>query len=114
MTSSRESATSSEHVVALTTCANEEQAQALARVLVESRLAACVNVVSGVQSFYRWKGKVEQDAEFLLIVKTRRDMASKLKQILLKQHPYDVPEFLVLPIEDGSTDYLKWIDSNVG
>ncbi len=109
MTSPREY----EHVVALTTCANPEQAEALARTLVESRLAACVNVVSGVRSFYRWQGKIEADAEQLLIIKTRRDMASKLKQVLLAEHPYDVPELVVLPIEDGSADYLKWIDSNV-
>ena len=107
------SAREHEQVVALTTCANPEQAEALARTLVERRLVACVNVVSGVRSFYRWRGKIEEDAEQLLIMKTRRDMAARLEQALLAEHPYDVPEFVVLPIEEGSTDYLAWIDSNV-
>ena len=101
------------HAVSLSTCANADQAQALARTLLERQLVACVNVVPGVRSYYRWKGAIEEDGEFLLIMKTRIDAISRLKETLLEAHPYDVPAFVVLDVKDGSADYLGWIDENV-
>ena len=81
--------------------------------LVRLRLAACVNVVPGLASFYRWKGQVEKDAEMLLVIKTRRDRVDALKAALVALHPYDVPELVVLSIESGHAPYLSWLDECV-
>jgi len=103
----------SEHVVALSTVATAEDAERIAHVLVERRLAACVNVVAGVTSVYRWKGAVTRDGELLLVMKTRRDAVDELRAALLSLHPYELPERLVLSIESGHAPYLAWIDDNV-
>jgi periplasmic divalent cation tolerance protein len=100
-------------VIVLTTCGKSEDAEKLAQALVEKRLAACVNVVSGVRSFYRWQGKIENDAEFLLIVKTARGLVDQLRQELEKIHPYELPELVVAPIIDGSPNYLAWLEKEV-
>jgi periplasmic divalent cation tolerance protein len=100
-------------VIVLTTCAKSEDADKLAQALVEKRLAACVNVVSGVKSFYRWQGKIENDAEFLLIVKTARGLVDQLRQELEKLHPYELPELVVAPIIDGSPNYLAWLEQEI-
>lgn len=100
-------------VVAFSTVAKAEDADRLASALVESRLAACVNVVSGVVSTYRWKGRVERDEERLLVIKTRRDRLPALKAELVRLHPYEVPELIVLEVEDGLAPYLAWLDDSV-
>jgi periplasmic divalent cation tolerance protein len=100
-------------VIVLTTCGKSEDAEKLAQALVEKRLAACVNVVSGVRSFYRWQGKIENDAEFLLIAKTARGLVDQLRQELEKIHPYELPELVVAPIIDGSPNYLAWLEKEV-
>lgn len=101
---------SAEHVVALTTAPTSEKAAEIARVLVEERLAACVNVVPGVRSIYRWQGAVCDDAEALCVVKTRRERVEALKARLAAIHPYQVPELVVMDVTDGSAAYLSWID----
>jgi periplasmic divalent cation tolerance protein len=103
----------SEHLVVLSTVAQAEDAERIARALVERRLAACVNVVPGLLSFYRWKGSVQRDDERLLVIKTRRERYAELQHALQALHPYELPEVLALPVEAGSPAYLGWIDENV-
>jgi periplasmic divalent cation tolerance protein len=103
----------SERVVVLSSVGTAEDAARIARALVERRLAACVNVIPGVRSFYRWKGAVEEDEERLLVIKTRRDRFEVLREALVALHPYELPEAIVLPIEAGHTPYLDWIDESV-
>jgi periplasmic divalent cation tolerance protein len=100
-------------IVVLSTCATEEDAERLARALVEHRLAACVSVVPGVRSFYHWKGEIESGVEFLLIVKSSRELFPALSAEIEKLHPYEVPELLALPVVAGSENYLSWLQSNV-
>jgi len=85
----------------------------IARYIVENRLAACVNIVTGVRSLYWWEGKVNDDEEDLLIVKTRMSLLSKLIEGVKSIHPYSVPEIIALPIIGGNMDYLRWIDNEV-
>ncbi len=97
-------------IVVLTTCETEEQAQTLARHLIEHRLAACVNILPGARSVYRWKDKIEDAAEFVLIVKSRRDVLVKLREAIAHLHSYEIPEVIALPVLDGSDAYLSWLD----
>jgi periplasmic divalent cation tolerance protein len=103
-----------EHILAFTTLGSEEDAAKLARELVERRIVACVNVSGPVRSFYRWKGNLEDDREYLLLMKTRTERFSDLEAALRELHPYDVPELIAVPIELGSAGYLGWVDENVG
>lgn len=105
---------SSDYVIALTTLPAEADAHAFASSIVEERLAACVNVLAEMLSIYRWQGKVERAAERQVIIKTTGARVAALRARLRQLHPYDVPEFVVLPILDGDGDYLKWVrDSTV-
>jgi periplasmic divalent cation tolerance protein len=96
-------------LVVLVTAPTADKAAELARALVEERLAACGNVVPGVRSIYRWEGKVEDDAEALLVLKTTRACFPALRERVLALHPYQVPEVLALPVEAGSERYLAWV-----
>lgn len=96
-------------VVLLSTCPSAEAGAAIARKLVEARIAACVNIVPGVRSIYRWKGEICDDAEVLLVLKTAAARQSEAMAALKAAHPYEVPEILVLRPEDGWPDYLKWV-----
>jgi periplasmic divalent cation tolerance protein len=100
-------------IVVLTTCAVESDAERMARALVDARLAACVNVVPRVRSFYHWKGETQSSEEFLLIVKTSRDLFGALRAELEKLHPYELPELLAVPVVAGAEDYLRWLQSNL-
>jgi periplasmic divalent cation tolerance protein len=102
-----------EYVVALSTVGRAEDAERIGRELVERRLAACVNVVPGLTSIYRWKGAIESESECLLVIKTRRERIDDLKTALVSLHPYEVPELVVLPIEGGHAPYLAWIGESV-
>jgi periplasmic divalent cation tolerance protein len=103
----------SDHVVALSTVASEEDALRIAHALVEQRVAGCVNVVSGVVSIYRWQGRVQRDEERLLVVKTRKDRLEALRAALVALHPYDVPELVALELAGGHAPYLAWLDDSV-
>jgi periplasmic divalent cation tolerance protein len=103
-----------ERVVVLSTVGSAEDAERIAGALVARRLAACVNIVPGVRSIYRWKGRVETDDERLLVIKTRRDRFEAVREALVALHPYDLPEAIVLPIEAGHAPYLAWLDESVG
>ena len=97
-------------IVVLSTCSNAAEADAIARSLVERRLAACVNVVAGARSIYRWRGAVEEASECLLIIKSRRELFEQLRSDLEKLHSYEVPELVALAVVDGSPAYLSWLD----
>jgi periplasmic divalent cation tolerance protein len=98
----------------LTTAASAEEARQLAHALVEQRLAGCVNIVSSMESIYRWEGKVETASECLLLIKTTAETFPRLRDALLRLHSYDVPECVCLAIEDGSEAYLQWLGESVG
>ena len=103
----------SEPLVVLTTVARVEDAEYIAREMVERRLAACVNVVPGVSSTYRWQGAVQTDREWLLVVKTRRDRFEAVRAAIRELHSYEVPEIVMLDIADGDATYLAWIDASL-
>jgi periplasmic divalent cation tolerance protein len=96
-------------VIVLTTAPGDERAETWARSLVEERLAACVNVLGPMISFYRWKGVVERDAERQVVIKTTRERVPTLRARLRELHSYELPEFVVLTVDDGSDEYLKWV-----
>jgi len=98
--------------VLLSTCP-QGVAEELAKFLVESRLAACVNTVPQVTSIYRWEGKIQREAESLLIIKTSKEGAKRAMQALIEKHPYDVPEVIAITVKDGNPDYLEWVCASV-
>ncbi len=96
-----------------TTTETAEDARRIAEVLVESRLAACVQVSGPISSTYRWQGKIETASEWRCVVKTRRDLYDRVEGAIRDAHPYDVPEVLATPIIAGSAAYLRWLDDEV-
>ena len=104
---------SAEVILVLTTIGADADAAALARTLVEERLAACVNIGAPMTSVYRWKGAVEEDREQPMVIKTTGDRLAALEARLRALHPYDLPEFLVLSASGGSTEYLDWVRDSV-
>jgi periplasmic divalent cation tolerance protein len=100
-------------ILVLVTAPTADKAAELARTLVEEQLAACGNVVPGLRSIYRWEGKVHDEAEALLILKTRAPLFEALRQRVVELHPYQCPEVLRLDVEEGHAPYLQWIRDNV-
>lgn len=96
-------------VTILVTAPDEPVATGLARALVEERLAACVNVVPGITSLYRWEGSVQQDGEVLLVIKARREDVGLIAARVRELHPYDLPEVVAMEVAGGSEPYLGWI-----
>ncbi|MCS7244202.1 MAG: divalent-cation tolerance protein CutA [Candidatus Calescibacterium sp.] len=92
------------------TCPNMNDAENIARVLVNNRVAACINIIPNVKSIYTWQDKVEESEEVLLIVKTVEDNLEMLEEIVKKYHPYTVPEIISWGINSGNTEYLKWMN----
>jgi periplasmic divalent cation tolerance protein len=106
-------------IVVLSTCETEPEAVKIARHLVDKRVAACVNITSKVRSIYRWKnaeGKdtVEDAMEFVLLIKTRRDLFPQVRAEIASIHSFKVPEVIALPIVDGADSYLAWLDRELG
>ncbi len=99
--------------VVLTTVGSKEVAEKLATQLVERRLAACINIVGPIRSVYRWRDKVHNEAEYLLVVKTTLAHAMRLQSAFHELHPYDLPECVQLPIDGGSEEYLNWLSAEV-
>jgi periplasmic divalent cation tolerance protein len=99
--------------IVLSTCADREQAERIARRLVEQQVAACVNIVPDVQSIYRWQGNVESAAEVLMVIKTSAGLVSEVQSIIASLHSYEVPELLVLPVSGGSEVYLAWLKASL-
>jgi periplasmic divalent cation tolerance protein len=100
--------------VVLVTAPDQAVAEKISHSLLEKKLAACVNIIPGLISLYRWEGSVEKDQELLLIIKTRLALFEDLKDQVLLDHPYQNPEVIALPIETGADPYLKWIESETG
>jgi len=100
---------SEQAMVVLSTAPDEDTAARLAGLLVEGRLAACVNIVPGTRSVFRWEGKVQNEPEVLLICKTDAHHLERLTETLLREHPYDCPEVVALPVGGGAPEYLGWI-----
>jgi len=101
------------HQIIICTCPEEESATKLSRVLVEEQLAACVNILPKIKSVYRWQGKVEQDNEYLLLIKTLESKFQLVKTRIQVLHPYDVPEVIALNIQQGNKEYLDWISNSI-
>jgi periplasmic divalent cation tolerance protein len=104
---------SKETMVVLTTCGSDDDAGELARLLVERRLAACVNAISNVASTYRWKGEVQQERETLLIIKTTAVRLAAVEKTIREKSKYELPEVIALPIASGGADYLAWVRESV-
>ena len=100
-------------VLVLTTVGTAFDAAALARALVEQRLAACVNIIPRIESIYRWQGRVETDAEQLLLIKTTRERVDALRAALFARHPYEVPEFVVIQPQEMDESYRAWLVESV-
>ncbi len=100
-------------IVVLSTCSGPEEAERIARRLLELRLAACVTVLPGARSFYRWKGALEDSPEWVLLIKSRRGLFEPLRAELEKVHSYEVPEVLALSVVDGAPDYLNWLETEL-
>jgi periplasmic divalent cation tolerance protein len=100
-------------VVVLVTVPDLKTGRALAKAILEGRHAACVNIVPGIESHYWWQGKIQHGKEVLLLIKTTSQRLGELQQCVLANHPYDTPEFVVLPIDGGNKRYLEWISDSV-
>ena len=100
-------------IVVFSACDSEEQAGRIARALVEQRLAACVTILPGARSIYRWKENIEDASEWFLLIKSRRDLFAALRAEIEKLHTYAVPEVIALPVVDGSDTYLGWLDDQL-
>jgi len=99
--------------IVLSTCGDRETAERIAHRLVEQRLAACVNILPGVQSVYRWQGAVQSEPEVLMLIKTKAALIQEVQSTIAGLHSYEVPEFLVLPISGGSEAYLAWLEASL-
>ena len=97
----------------MVTCPNKTVARRIATALVTRRLAACVNLLPGVESTFRWQGKIDRCREVLLLIKTTRGRFGSLARVLVRLHPYEVPEVIALPITAGSAPYLQWVRASV-
>lgn len=102
-----------DHCIVLCTVPDTATGEALSLQLVEAGLAACVNIIPGLTSIYRWQGKVQRDAELLLLIKTRRDRFEPLSAALRERHPYELPEIIAIPLITGLPAYLDWINQSL-
>ena len=96
--------------VVLVTAPDLKTARALAKAALQARLIACANLIPRIESHYRWQGKIESGTEVLLVLKTQKSRLPALEELILTKHPYDTPEFLVLPLNAGSRRYLHWLN----
>lgn len=102
-----------ENILILCTCPTGESAQVLARILVAEQVVACVNILPQVRSIYRWQGDLKEDAELLLLIKSRRDQFDAVERLIKAHHPYEVPEIIAIAIDVGSLEYLSWLEGAV-
>ncbi|MBI4661530.1 MAG: divalent-cation tolerance protein CutA [Verrucomicrobia bacterium] len=104
---------SAKHAVVFVTAPEIKTARRLAQAALKARLAACANLGSNLESHYWWQGKLETSSECLIIFKTRTACLARLEKLIVEKHPYDTPEFVVLPLQAGNKRYLEWIDESV-
>src|SRR5712691_980043 len=97
----------------LTTAGSQQEAQQIARTLIDRRLAACVNIIPQIQSIYRWQGKVEDAQEWLLLIKTTNQAFERVRDAIRELHSYELPECISISVKDGSAAYLNWISESV-
>lgn len=102
------------HVVIFITAPNKKEGTKIARALLEKKLAACVNIVEKIESFFWWEGKIDRSKEVFLIVKSRKEKLAPLVKLVKSLHSYEVPEIIALPIVAGEKKYLRWIDASLG
>jgi periplasmic divalent cation tolerance protein len=102
----------SSYCIVLNTCAGKEEAESIAKGLIEQRLAACVQIFD-IKSFYKWNQKLQKDDEVLLVIKTKNSVYNELEKYIKEHHSYDIPEIVKVPLLNGYRDYLLWIDSEV-
>ena len=100
-------------IVVLVTATSKMEAGKIAKALLKKRLAACVNIIPGLTSFFHWKGKIEKANELLLVIKTKKTLFRKLEKEVLANHSYTVPEVIALPISEGSKNYIGWLESEL-
>jgi len=105
--------TSTVYVVVYITYPKDGDVKGFSKRLVEEKVAACVNIVSNVRSYYWWEGKVETGDEYLLVIKTKAELLSKLLDVVKEYHPYSIPEVIAVPIVAGNSSYLRWIDESL-
>lgn len=98
------------NLLVVSTVSNEQEASNLTRLLLQSKVAACINIITGVKSQYLWKGKIESTNEVLVLIKTTKAKYPEVEDILKKNHSYEVPEIIAIEIEKGLTEYLNWIE----
>ena len=101
----------SDYIVIFITTSSIDEAKKLGRTLVEEKLVACSNILSPVHSIYQWKGKLCEDEEVMIVLKTKRDLFRQIELRVKELHSYDVPEIIAIPIIEGSEDYLSWVES---
>ena len=99
--------------IVLSTVGSEEEARKIAHHLVEQQLAACVNIVPKIESVYRWQGKVESNREYLLLIKTSSEKFPQVRDAMRELHSYELPECIALAVEDGSPEYLQWLEESL-
>ena len=99
--------------IVLSTVGSEEEARKIAHHLVEQQLAACVNIVPKIESVYRWQGKVESNREYLLLIKTSSEKFPQVRDAIRELHSYELPECIALAVEDGSPEYLQWLEESL-
>jgi len=100
-------------LLVLSTTGSESEARKIAQTLVERRLAACVNIVPKIHSVCRWEGRVEQAEEYLLLIKTVKAREEQVRAAICELHSYELPECIVIQIESGSAEYLKWVEDSL-
>ena len=98
-----------EYIIVLITAPNEEESARIGHALIGERLAACVNIIRSVRSIYRWQGRIEDESEVLMVVKTKRTLFERLQGRVKELHTYEVPEIIGLPVIEGSKQYLDWL-----
>lgn len=99
-------------ILVLCTCPDQDSAENISQQLITTHAAACVNMIPGIRSCYRWQGQVETGTEVLLLIKTVSDRYERLQETILELHPYELPEIIAVPIEQGHQAYLDWITEN--
>ena len=103
-----------EYIIVFITAPNEKEAAAISQTIVGERLAACINIIPSVRSIYRWQGRVEDEQEVLMIVKTKKSLFERLQERVKELHSYAVPEIIGLPVIEGSKQYLEWLGQETG